>query len=77
MKILLEYEVITSFVLTIERDKLPDDPWDLLESVTREELTNAPMEVNEIEWGHIKEAWRDATPDNTYVYDKNQEQLYQ
>ena len=76
MKILLEYEVTTSFVLTIERDELPEDHEDLLESVTRDELANAPMEINQIEWGHLKEAWRSATPDSTWVYDENHKELY-
>ena len=74
MKILLEYPVRTSFVLTVERDELPDDPWDLLESITRDELVNA--QINDIDWGDLKESWRDATPDSTYVYDENHEQLY-
>ena len=77
MKILLEYEVTTSFTLTIERDELPDDHQDLLESVTRDELAEAPMEVNELEWGHLKDAWRCATPENTWVYDEDYEELYQ
>ena len=76
MKILLEYEVTTSFTLTIERDELPVDHQDLLESVTRDELAKAPMEVNEIEWGHLKDAWRCATPENTWVYDEDHEELY-
>jgi hypothetical protein len=39
------------FRIIIERD-IPESHEALLDSVT---LT---MEVNEIEWGHIKEAWR-------------------
>lgn len=76
MKILLEYEVTTSFVLTIERDELPEDHQSLLESVTRKELAEAPMEVNDLEWDHIKDSWRNATPDSTWVYDEDHEELY-
>ena len=76
MKIFLEYEVTTSFTITIERDDLPEDHQELLDSVTREELANAPMELNEIEWGHLKEAWRYATPDNTWVYNEDRILFY-
>ncbi len=68
MKINIIYDVMTSFVLTIERDELPEDHDDLLESVTRDELADAPMQVNEIEWDNIKEAWRSSTSDNTTVF---------
>ena len=76
MKINIEYEVVTSFQLTIERDQLPDDPQELLDSVTRDELGEAPCDVYPVEWGHLKEAWRSATPDNTYITDENNEQLF-
>ena len=76
MKILLEYNVTTSFTLTLERDELPASHQDLLESVTREELAEAPMEVMELEWSHLKDAWRCATPKNTWVYDEHREELY-
>ena len=68
MKLAVEYEVTTSFVIYIERDQAPTDHEDLLENITRDELANAPMDVHEIEWGHIKDAWRSSTPDNTYVW---------
>ena len=42
MKINIEYEIITSATLTVERDQLPEDVNDLLESVTRDELANSP-----------------------------------
>lgn len=67
MKIQITYDVITSFTLTIERDELPEDHDDLLESVTRDELANCPKDVDDIEWNHIKQAWRSSTPDNTTV----------
>ena len=38
MKIDIEYEVTTSFRITVERNELPEDHDALLESVTRDEL---------------------------------------
>ena len=76
MKINIEYEVTTSFQLTIERDQLPDSPQELLESVTRDELSGAPCDVYPVEWGHLKEAWRNATPDNTYITNENNDELF-
>ena len=48
MKLAVEYEVTTSFVIYIERDQAPTDHEDLLENITRDELANAPMDVHEI-----------------------------
>jgi hypothetical protein len=76
MKINIEYEVVTSFQLTVERDELPKDPDDLLNSITRDELADSPCDVYPIEWGHLKDAWRNATPDNTYITDEDNNELY-
>ena len=76
MKIDIEYEVITSFRITVERDELPENHDALLESVTRDELAAAPMDVYPIEWGHIKFAWRESSPENTYVFDENNDAPY-
>ena len=76
MKIDIEYEVTTSFRITVERDELPEDHDALLESVTRDEIVDLPMEVYDIEWDHIKIAWRESSPENTYVFDENNDQLY-
>jgi hypothetical protein len=75
-RITIEYEVTTSFQLTVERDEIPKDHALLLESVTRDELASPWIAVAEIEWGHIKEAWRSATPDNTWAYDENNDPIY-
>ena len=69
------YDVVTSFVLTVERDELPATHDELLESVTRAELSDCPMNVHEIEWHNLKEAWRSSTPDNTTVYDAEDESI--
>lgn len=75
-RITIEYEVTTSFQLTVERDEIPADHAQLLASVTRDELDNNALETGSIEWAHIKDAWRSATPDNTYVYDENNDPIY-
>ena len=77
MKIDIEYEVTTSFRITVERDELPENHDELLESVTRDELLNTPIDVYPIEWDHIKYAWRESSSENTYVFDKNNEPLYE
>ena len=76
MKIDIEYEFITSFRITVERDELPEDHDALLESVTRDELVNGFMDVYAIEWDHIKYAWRESSPENTYVFDENNDPLF-
>ena len=76
MKIFIEYEVITSATIAIERDELPENPDDLLESVTRDELANSPLDTSPIEWGHLKDAWRTADADNTYITNEDHDELY-
>ena len=76
MKINIQYEVMTSVELTIERDQLPDSPQELLESITRDELSEAPCDIYPIEWGHLKDAWRNATPDNTYITNEDGHDIY-
>ena len=75
MKIIIEYEVITSATIAIERDQIPEDPNDLLDSVTRDEMTNCP-DIKPIEWGHLKGAWRTADPENTYITNEDYDELY-
>ncbi len=77
MKIDIEYEVTTSFRITVERDELPEDHDALLESVTRYELLDSDCDVYPIEWDHMKMAWRESSPDNTYVFDENGDKLYE
>ena len=69
------YDVMTSFVLTIERDELPENHDDLLESVTLDELADGPMQLNEIEWDNLKVAWFSSTSDNTTVFDAEDESI--
>ena len=38
MKIYITYDVTTSMTLTVERDSIPEDHDELLESVTKQEL---------------------------------------
>ena len=77
MKVNIVYDVMTSFVLTIERDELPEDHDDLLESVTYAELAACPMEIHEVEWDNIIEYWRFSTSENTTVFlDKDLQRSY-
>ena len=76
MKINIEYEVTTSFKLTIERDELPGDAQALLDSLTRDELDESPCYVYPIERCHLKEAWRNANTENTYIHDENYAPLF-
>jgi hypothetical protein len=74
-RITIEYEVTTSFQVTVERDELPASHDQLLESVTRDELDGSSDPLP-LEWGHIKEAWRSATPENTWVFDEDNNPLF-
>lgn len=73
----ITYDVTTSFTLTVERDEIPDDHDELLDSVTRDELAECPMDVHEVEWCHLKTAWQQASPENTWVKDEDNNLLYQ
>jgi hypothetical protein len=75
MKINVMYDVVTSFVLTVERDELPDDHDELLESVTRAELADCPMDVHDVGWDNIKETWRSSNSDNTTVFNAEGESI--
>ena len=77
MKIYITYDVITSLTLTVERDSIPENHEELLESVTRQELEDNEMDVAEVGWDNIKSAWRDSTPENTWVLDEDNNELYQ
>tara|TARA_A100001201_G_scaffold121151_1_gene104759 strand:+ start:316 stop:570 length:255 start_codon:yes stop_codon:yes gene_type:complete len=77
MKIYITYDVTTSMTLTVERDSIPEDHDELLESVTRQELSDNQLDVAEVEWDNIKTAWREATPENTWVTDEDDNELYQ
>jgi hypothetical protein len=74
-RITIEYEVTTCFQVVVERDELPATHDQLLESVTRDELSGS-LDTLPIEWGHVKDAWRSATPENTWVFDENNDPLF-
>ena len=74
-RITIEYEVTTSFQVVVERNELPASHDQLLESVTCDELS-ASLDPLPIEWGHVKEAWRSATPENTWVFDEDNNPLF-
>ena len=74
MKIYITYDVTTSMTLTVERDSIPT-------RITTSCLSQSPnknvwfidnqMDVAEVGWGNIKSAWRDSTPENTWVTDED------
>nr|BDD45512.1 hypothetical protein 23 [Paracoccaceae bacterium] len=76
MKILISYPVTTFFQLTIERDQLPDDPQDLLDSISKDELGTAPCEYSPVEWDDMKTAWRGSTPEDTCITDQEGNDLF-
>ena len=75
MKINITYDVVTSFVLTVDRDELPATHNDLLESVTRDELAECEMIIKDIEWDQIKDAWRSSNPDNATVCNEEGDEI--
>ena len=63
MKVFIEYMVSVSALVEKE---VPEgtDYHDVINSVTRDELVEA--DVQEVEWGHLKAAWRCEDHPNVY-----------
>jgi hypothetical protein len=76
MKIQIEYPLNETIVLTIERDQLPDDPEELLDSVTRDELNYNFNIYNHVDGESYKQAWSKTTTVNTYITDEDDNELY-
>ncbi len=76
MKIQIEYPLNETIVLTIERDQLPDDPEELLDSVTRDELNYNFNFYNTNDSENYKQAWSNTTTVNTYITDEDDNELY-
>lgn len=76
MKIQIEYPLNKTFVLTIERDHLPDDPEELLDSVTKDELNYNFNFYNSTEGESYKQAWSKTTTDNTHITDEDDNEIY-
>ena len=76
MKIQIEYPLNETIVLTIERDQLPDDPEELLDSVTKDELNYNFNIYNHVDSENYKEAWCKTTTVNTYITDEDDNELY-
>jgi len=76
MKIQIEYPLNETIVLTIERDQLPDDPEELLDSVTRDELNYNFNIYNHVDGESYKQAWSNTTTVNTYITDEDDNELY-
>jgi len=75
-RITIEYEVTTSFKVIVERDELPASHEQLLDSVTRDELSSPWLTLLPIEWRHVEGAWCSATPENTWVFDEDNNPLF-
>ena len=76
MKIQIEYPINKTIILTIERDQLPDDPEELLDSVTRKELNYNLDFYNVADSESYKQAWKKTTTTNTHITDENDNELY-
>ena len=68
MKVFIEYMVSVSALVEKE---VPEgtDYYDIINSVTRDELVEA--DVKEVEWGHLKDAWRCEDHPNVYKADED------
>tara|TARA_Y100001963_G_scaffold134366_2_gene194950 strand:+ start:15741 stop:15980 length:240 start_codon:yes stop_codon:yes gene_type:complete len=66
MKVFIEYMVSVSAL--VEKEVPEGTSYDeVINSVTREELVEA--DVQEVEWGHLKDAWRCEDHPNVYKAD--------
>jgi hypothetical protein len=78
-RIIIEYEVTTSFKVLVYRDELPASHDQLLKTVTYDEVDGCfpwPEHTPTIHEDHIKEAWRSATPESTWVFDEYKNPLF-
>jgi len=76
MKINITYPIESSYTIQIERDKLPENPDDLLDTITKEELIDCVLHEAIIEWDHIKSAWRYSEVDDIGIQDEDYNELY-
>ena len=68
MRVFIEYEV---YVSALVEKEVPDhaDYAEVVNSVTREELAGA--DVQSVEWGNLKDAWRTTDYPNVYKADED------
>ena len=68
MKVFIEYEV---HVIALVEKEVPDhaDYEEVANSVTREDLVGA--DVQSVEWGNLKDAWRSTDYPNIYKADED------
>ena len=74
MLIKLVYPISSCYVLEIERDELPENPEDLLSSITRDELLNGVSTGPG--YDDLKDVMRQAELTDVEVLDKDDQQLY-
>ena len=76
MKINITYPISTSYTIQIERDNLPENPDDLIESVTRQEFNDCLLGNAYVPFDCIKDSWRFAKVCNLDIEDEDYNQLY-
>ena len=76
MKINITYPIDASYTIQIERDKLPENPDDLFNSITKDELIQCVVHETIIEWDQIKCAWRYTEFDDIRIQDEDCNELY-
>ena len=68
MKVFIEYMVSVSAL--VEKEVPEGTSYEeVINSVTRDELVEA--DIQEVEWGHLKDAWRCEDHPNVYKADEN------
>ena len=72
MKLYVNYSVIVTYTVEIERESLPPEE-DLIDSITKDELLNGDGELT---WDHIKDAWRFSDPADIIITDDEYNELY-
>ena len=74
MELTLVFPITSSYTLTIERDELPENPMDLVKSLTRDEVLNG--DESSSGWGDLKDAIWYSKADEISVLDEEDNELY-
>ena len=72
MKLYVNYSVIVTYTVEIERETLPTED-ELIDSITKDELVNGDGELT---WDAIKDAWRFSDPSDIIITDDEFNELY-
>ena len=74
MLITITYPVTSSYQLQVERDELPENPQDLLSSITRDEVLNGS--TSGAGYDDLKDTMRQATVEDVEFLDEEDQELY-